>query len=163
MAQVLRTQKKVILTLALLACCLFFVGSAALAAPSLVLDAPESVARGDAFPALAVSDAPTKAFTFRWLGKTYEARAEQVSVSSAPGSAAGAAMRWQAVILLPVPLEEKEAARQNCVRSREGVQMLESGVRISRYNAKGERETLDDKGREEELEKARKAVKDWCN
>ena len=59
--------------------------------------------------------------------------------------------------------EEKEAARQNCVRSREGVQMLESGVRISRYNAKGERETLDDKGREEELEKARKAVKDWCN
>lgn len=59
--------------------------------------------------------------------------------------------------------EEKEAARQNCVRSREGVQMLESGVRISRYNAKGERETLDDKGREQELEKARKAVTDWCN
>ena len=103
------------LVLALLACSMIFTGSAALAAPALVLDAPESVARGDAFPALAVSDAPTKAFTFRWLGKTYEARAEQVSVSSAPGSAAGAAMRWQAVILLPVPLEEKEAARDLAV------------------------------------------------
>ena len=94
------------IALALLACCLFFVGSAALAAPSLVLDAPESVARGDAFPALAVSDTPTKAFIFRWLGKTYEARAEQVTASTA----AGAAARWQAVMLLPVPLEEKEAA-----------------------------------------------------
>ena len=73
------------------------------------------MARGDAFPALAVSDAPTKAFIFRWLGKTYEARAEQVSASSASGSAAGAAMRWQAVILLPVPLEEKEAARDLAV------------------------------------------------
>ena len=99
------------ITLALLACCLFFVGSAALAAPSLVLDAPESVARGDAFPALAVSDTPTKAFIFRWLGKTYEARAEQVTASTA----AGAAARWQAVMLLPVPLEEKEAARDLAV------------------------------------------------
>ena len=103
------------LVLALLTCSMIFTGSAALAAPALVLDAPESVARGDAFPALAVSDAPTKAFIFRWLGKTYEARAEQVSASSASGSAAGAAMRWQAVILLPVPLEEKEAARDLAV------------------------------------------------
>lgn len=107
------------LVLILLACSVIFVGSAALAAPSLVLDAPEKVARGDAFPALAVSDAPTKAFVFHWLGKTYEARAEQVSASSASGStsgsAGGAATRWQAVILLPVPLEEKETARDLAV------------------------------------------------
>ena len=107
------------LVLILLACSVIFVGSAALAAPSLVLDAPEKVARGDAFPALAVSDAPTKAFVFHWLGKAYEARAEQVSASSASGStsgsAGGAATRWQAVILLPVPLEEKESARDLAV------------------------------------------------
>ena len=58
---------------------------------------------------------------------------------------------------------EKEMARQNCIRSRESVQMLESGVRISRVNAKGEKEVLDDKGRAEEMERAKKAVKDWCN
>lgn len=58
--------------------------------------------------------------------------------------------------------DDKEMARQNCVRSKEGIQMLESGVRISRMSAKGERETLDEKGRAEELEKAKKAVKDWC-
>ena len=111
------------LVLVLLACSVIFAGSAALAAPALVpalvLDAPQRVARGDAFPALAVSDAPTKAFVFYWLGKTYEARAEQVSASSASGStsgsAGGAATRWQAVILLPVPLEEKESARDLAV------------------------------------------------
>ena len=58
---------------------------------------------------------------------------------------------------------EKEMARQNCIRSRESIQMLESGVRISRVNAKGEKEVLDDKGRAEEMERAKKAVKDWCN
>ena len=57
---------------------------------------------------------------------------------------------------------EKEVSRQNCIRSKESVQMLESGVRISRINAKGEKETLDDSGRKEELGRAKKAVKDWC-
>ena len=103
------------LVLVLLACSVIFAGSAPLAAPLLVLDAPQRVARGDAFPALAVSDAPTKAFVFYWLGKTYEAKAEQVSAGSASGSATGVAMRWQAVILLPVPLEEKESARDLAV------------------------------------------------
>ena len=54
---------------ALLACSFFAGYTPVLAAPSpavaLALDAPESVARGDAFPALAVSDAPAKSFTFR--------------------------------------------------------------------------------------------------
>jgi hypothetical protein len=59
--------------------------------------------------------------------------------------------------------EEKEISRQNCVRSKESIQMLESGVRISRMSAAGVRETLDDKGRAEELDRAKKAVKDWCS
>ena len=104
----------------LLAGAFLFVPAAVLAAPSptpaLALDAPESVARGDAFPALAVSDTPVKSFTFRWLGKTYEARAEQVSANTA----AGAATRWQAVMLLPVPLEEKESARDLAVSTGSG-------------------------------------------
>lgn len=59
--------------------------------------------------------------------------------------------------------EEKEIARQNCVRSKESIQMLESGVRISRMSAAGVRETLDEKGRADELDRAKKAVKDWCS
>ena len=59
--------------------------------------------------------------------------------------------------------DEKEISRQNCVRSKESIQMLESGVRISRMTAKGERETIDEKGRAEELDRAKKAVKDWCS
>ena len=59
--------------------------------------------------------------------------------------------------------EEKEISRQNCVRSKESIQMLESGVRISRISAAGVRETLDDKGRADELDRAKKAVKDWCS
>lgn len=59
--------------------------------------------------------------------------------------------------------EEKEISRQNCVRSKESIQMLESGVRISRMSAAGVRETLDEKGRAEELDRAKKAAKDWCS
>lgn len=116
--------------LVLLACSLFFAGSAALAAPSLVLDAPESVARGDAFPALAASDVPTKTFLFRWLGKTYEARAEQVSINTT----AGAANRWQAVMLLPVPLEEKEAARDLAVSTGSGKDAPLTARRIALFD-----------------------------
>lgn len=59
-------------------------------------------------------------------------------------------------------MEEKEMTRQNCIRSKEGVLMLESGARVSRINAAGVRETLDVQMRAEELEKAKKAVTDWC-
>ena len=116
--------------LVLLVCGLFFAGSAALAAPTVVLDAPESVARGDAFPAFAVSDAPTKVFVFKWLGKTYEARAEQVSTNTA----AGAANRWQAVMLLPVPLEEKEAARDLAVSPEGGKNAPLTARRIALFD-----------------------------
>lgn len=55
----------------------------------------------------------------------------------------------------------KEAA-QNCARSKESLQMLESGVRVVRYNAAGEREVLDDKARAAETQNAKKAIADWC-
>ena len=58
--------------------------------------------------------------------------------------------------------DDKEISRQNCVRSKESIQMLDSGVRISRISSSGVRETLDEKGRADELERAKKAVKDWC-
>jgi hypothetical protein len=50
----------------------------------------------------------------------------------------------------------------NCQRARTQVATLESGQRIARFNAKGEREVLDDKGRAEELAQARDAAAANC-
>lgn len=62
------------------------------------LEAPAKAARGDAFLALAAGDQPTEYFTFHWRGTSYKAAARR---------AADAGGQWQAVILLPVPLDEK--------------------------------------------------------
>ncbi len=55
--------------------------------------------------------------------------------------------------------EEKQA---NCARAKEALATFESGQRISRTNAQGERYYLDDAARERETDAARKAVRDWC-
>ena len=74
------------------------------AAPQVKLEAPATVARGDAFVALAVSDEPVTTLNFRWMGKNYAATATATAVAQAPGGV----QKWQAVILLPVPLDAKE-------------------------------------------------------
>ena len=77
-------------------------GSPVSAAPLVSLEAPVTVARGDAFVALAVSNEPVPSFSFKWMGKNYAATAYTGEASS------GAEKKWQAVILLPVPLDAKE-------------------------------------------------------
>lgn len=78
--------------------CLCFGFVAATAHAEVRLEAPEKIARGDAFLALAISDVPVKTFEFRWLGKSYRAQALREGAGS------------QAVILLPAPLDEKTTA-----------------------------------------------------
>jgi hypothetical protein len=51
---------------------------------------------------------------------------------------------------------------ENCLRARTQVATLESGQRMARVNAKGEREVLDDKARAEELAQARDAAAANC-
>lgn len=57
---------------------------------------------------------------------------------------------------------EQEKAAENCTRARNKLAALQSGQRIVRYNAQGEREFLDDSGRERETADASKAVAEWC-
>lgn len=57
---------------------------------------------------------------------------------------------------------EQEKAAENCTRARNKLAALQSGQRIVRYNAQGEREFLDDSGRERETAEASKAVSEWC-
>ncbi len=59
--------------------------------------------------------------------------------------------------------QEQEAKRANCSTSQEQLRMLESGQRIGRTNANGERYFVDDDQRAGEIAKARKSVSDWCS
>lgn len=51
---------------------------------------------------------------------------------------------------------------ENCRRARAQITALENGQRMARVNDKGEREVLDDKGRAEELRRARDIVTSDC-
>ncbi len=51
---------------------------------------------------------------------------------------------------------------QNCRNARNQVAALESGQRIARVNDKGEREVLDDKGRADEMRRAREVINSDC-
>lgn len=110
----LRRSCRMVVLVACAALCCLWAGMAQ--AATLRLEAPEQVARGDAFLALAVSDAPVREVVFSWRGKEWRAQAEAVTTSRG-------APAWQAVMLLSVPLEAKEkrlalsAAAEGGVRS----------------------------------------------
>lgn len=59
--------------------------------------------------------------------------------------------------------QEAEAKKENCARAREAAQTYESGQRVARTNAQGERVFLDEAQTQAELVKARQAVQQWCN
>lgn len=61
--------------------------------------------------------------------------------------------------------EEEKTARQrqeNCQRARDYARTIESGIRISRVNAQGEREFMDDAQRAKELSRAREVMASDC-
>lgn len=60
--------------------------------------------------------------------------------------------------------EEKVSAAkaENCKRARSHISTLESGIRLSRTNDKGEREILDDKQRAEEMARTRQVIASDC-
>jgi len=59
--------------------------------------------------------------------------------------------------------KDSEARQANCARARESLANYESGQRVARTNAQGERYYLDDDTRVAEAAKARQAVNDWCS
>ena len=60
--------------------------------------------------------------------------------------------------------EAKVAAARadNCQRARSHMSTLDSGVRLSRSNEKGEREILDDKQRADEIQRTRQIIASDC-
>ncbi len=57
---------------------------------------------------------------------------------------------------------DAQARQDNCARAQETLGGLESGQRIARTNASGERYYVDDDQRAAEVAKARQAVSSWC-
>jgi hypothetical protein len=60
--------------------------------------------------------------------------------------------------------QEKDAAQraENCSRAKSHLAALNDGFRIARTNDKGEREILDDKGRADEMQRARQIISSDC-
>lgn len=58
--------------------------------------------------------------------------------------------------------KDSEENRRNCEDARNQLRALESGQRMSRVDASGERIPLDDEMRAQEIERAKKAVESWC-
>jgi hypothetical protein len=58
---------------------------------------------------------------------------------------------------------DAQAKQDNCARAQETLAALESGQRIARTSASGERYYVDDDQRAAETEKARQSVNSWCN
>ena len=56
----------------------------------------------------------------------------------------------------------KQQRAENCRSARGHAAALESGQRIARTNDKGEREVLDDKGRADEMRRAREVIASDC-
>lgn len=59
--------------------------------------------------------------------------------------------------------QQAQTKRDNCARAQENLRMLESGQRISRTDAKGERYYLEDAQIAQETARARQAVQQWCS
>lgn len=59
--------------------------------------------------------------------------------------------------------KDMEAKRENCSRAKEYLNTLQSGQRIARTDAKGERYYMDDAQVAQETGKARQAVQENCN
>jgi len=61
--------------------------------------------------------------------------------------------------------QEQQAAadkRENCARAQDNLRTLESGQRVARTDAKGERYFLEDAQIAQETARARQAVQQWC-
>ena len=55
-----------------------------------------------------------------------------------------------------------EATKENCTRAQEALRTLQSGQRVARTDAKGERYYLEDAQIAQETAKAQQAVQQWC-
>jgi hypothetical protein len=59
-------------------------------------------------------------------------------------------------------LKQAEQRRDNCVRAKENMKLLQDGVRLTRQNEKGEPVVIDDRQRAEEMQRTRSVMDSEC-
>jgi hypothetical protein len=120
------------------------------------------------------------------LGKPGAQRPAAAAAPAAPASAASASVAAASGALVPrtadpelearrKKAEAEQAAKakaeqdrvaaaraENCTRAKAQLATLDSGIRVARTNAKGEREFLDDKQRADETRFARDTIRSDC-
>jgi len=100
-------------------------------------------------PASAASGAASDALTLRTTDPELEAKRKKAEADQAAKAKAD---------------EARNAAikADNCARAQAQVKTFDSGIRVARLNAQGEREYLDDKQRADETKQARAAISSNC-
>lgn len=106
------------------------------------------------------------------------AKQEELNVRNAPGKTGGTPpktyqekeleFRKRRIEEAEQAKKDQEAAakagteQENCRQAKNRLQSIEESGRVYTYDAKGERQYMDDSTREREMDRARKAIKDWC-
>jgi hypothetical protein len=122
------------------------------------------------------NDVPEKDILARPQAQARRSVAPPVAASAASSAASAAPTALEREVQARKrQAEQEEAAKnkaeeeriatikaQNCRNARNQIAALESGQRIARINDKGEREVLDDKGRAEEMRRAREVANSDC-
>jgi hypothetical protein len=114
-----------------------------------VLQKPELVVRKTAAQAAPAASAPTESAAKPRVDPELEARKKKAEQEQTDKGKAE---------------EEKVASQraENCKRARAHMGSLDSGIRLTRVNEKGEREILDDKQRAEEVARTRQIIASDC-
>jgi hypothetical protein len=119
-------------------------------------DTPPPGARTTTIKAPPASSAPAPASKDAKKGPLTPAEQEQAYRKRQADAAKDAEKAAQAQ-------KDAEAKKENCQRAQESLRQLESGQRIARTDAKGERYYMEDAQIAQEAAKARESVKQWCN
>ena len=119
-----------------------------LKAPSGRMPAPEPAAAAAA-PAAPAATAQANAPKVTGRDKELEARKKQAEAAEAEKKKAQ-------------EVEQAQAKAENCKRAREAKATLDSGIRLSRVNAQGEREILDDNQRAAEGQRLQTVIGRDC-
>ena len=130
------------------------------------------------FAAMALFAAAASAQQYKWTDKDGKVRygdvpppgvtTTKLKAPSPPPAAAATADAKKAAPKAKEPEkqamteEQLQVKRENCARAQESLRTLQSGLRISRVDSKGERYYLDDAQIAQETAKAQQSVQHWC-
>lgn len=105
---------------------------------------------------------PFKASEFLTQAQAASAPAAKKATEPEQGKASAAEDPAQAQKRREIEAQNKRIRAENCERARSQLAFMENGGAVTRVNAQGEREVIDDSGRSAEMNRLRQAVQSEC-